>query len=103
MARTAIHPGELLADELEERGVKPAHLAEALGVNPSNVSRIIAGTQSVTAEMSLLLGAYFGQSDDVWLNLQKLYDLDVARQKEDVIAQLKHVIERRRKKEPASF
>ncbi len=99
MARTAIHPGELLTDELDERGVKPAHLAEALGVNPSNVSRIIAGTQSVTAEMSLLLGAYFGQSDDVWLNLQKLHDLDVARQKEDVVTQLKRVIERRRKRE----
>ncbi|MGI9487363.1 MAG: HigA family addiction module antitoxin [Geminicoccaceae bacterium] len=99
MARTAIHPGELLTDELDERGVKPAHLAEALGVNPSNVSRIIAGTQSVTAEMSLLLGAYFGQSDDVWLNLHKLYDLDVARQKEDVVTQLKRVIERRRKRE----
>ena len=53
--------------------------------------------------MSLLLGAYFGQSDAVWPILQKLYDLDVARQKEDVIAQLKHVIERRRKKERASF
>lgn len=90
-----------MASELEERDVKPAHLAEALGVNPSNVSRIIAGTQSVTAQMSLLLGAYFGQSDDVWLNLQKLYDLDVARQKEDVVTQLKRVIERRRKRESA--
>ncbi len=97
MARTPIHPGELLADELEEIDVKPSHLAEAIGVSGASVSRIVGKKQAITAEMSLLLGAYFGQSDDVWLNLQKLYDLDLARQKEDVIMALKRVVQRRKK------
>lgn len=101
MARTPIHPGELLADELEEIGVKPSHLAEALGVSAASISRIIAAKQAVTAEMSLLLGQYFGQSDDVWLKLQATFDIDLARQNDDVIEALKRVRTRRRTPEPA--
>jgi len=81
MTRTPIHPGEILADELEEIGVKPTHLAEAIDVPANRISAIVNGKRSITADTSLRLGHYFGQAEDFWLKLQASYDLDLARQK----------------------
>jgi hypothetical protein len=41
MQRPAIHPGEILADELAELGIAPAELARQIGVPPNRLSRII--------------------------------------------------------------
>jgi antitoxin HigA-1 len=80
MARTPIHPGEILADELEEIGLSAAQLARTIEVPANRISQIIAGKRSVTADTALRLARYFGTSADFWMNLQKAYDLDLARQ-----------------------
>jgi antitoxin HigA-1 len=80
MARTPIHPGEILADELQEIGLSAAQLARTLEVPPNRISQIIAGKRVITADTALRLARYFGTSPDFWMNLQKTYDLDVARQ-----------------------
>src|SRR5208282_250905 len=80
MARTPIHPGEILADELEEIGVSAAGLARTLGVPANRISQIIAGKRTISADTALRLARYFGTSPDLWMNLQKTYDLDLARQ-----------------------
>ncbi len=80
MARTPIHPGEVLADELEEIGLSAAQLARTLQVPPNRISQIIAGKRAITADTALRLAQYFGMSPDFWMNLQKAYDLDRARQ-----------------------
>ena len=79
MARTPIHPGEILADELGAIGLKSSHLAKAIGVEPNRISQILNGKRAITADTSLRLGRYFGQSEDFWLDLQKQYELDLAR------------------------
>lgn len=79
MARTPIHPGEILGDELEEIAVSAAELARLLDVPANRVSQIIAGKRRVSADTALRLGRYFGTSPTFWLNLQNLHDLDVAR------------------------
>ena len=80
MARTPIHPGEILADELEELAISAARLARTIEVPPNRISQIIAGRRAITADTALRLGRYFGTSADLWMNLQKAYDLDLARQ-----------------------
>jgi addiction module HigA family antidote len=80
MARTPIHPGEILADELEELGISAAQLARTLGVPANRISQIIAGKRAITADTALRLARHFGTSADFWMNLQKTYDLDLARQ-----------------------
>ena len=80
MARTPIHPGEILADELEELGMSAAQLARTLGVPANRISQIVAGKRAITADTALRLARYFGTSADFWMNLQKAYDLDLARQ-----------------------
>jgi antitoxin HigA-1 len=80
MARTPIHPGEILADELEEIGLIPKKLADVIDVPPNRVYQIIAGKRGMTADTALRLGQYFGMAADFWMNLQTAYDLDLARQ-----------------------
>jgi addiction module HigA family antidote len=80
MARTPIHPGEILADELEELSMSAAQLARTLGVPANRISQIVAGKRAVSADTALRLARYFGTSADFWMNLQKTYELDLARQ-----------------------
>jgi addiction module HigA family antidote len=80
MARTPIHPGEILADELEEIGISAAELARTLAVPANRISQIIAQKRSISADTALRLARYFGTTADLWMNLQKTYELDLARQ-----------------------
>ncbi len=79
MARTPIHPGEILAEEIEAAGLSAAELARLIEVPANRVSMIIAGRRAVTADTALRLGRYFGTSAELWLNLQKMFELDLAR------------------------
>ena len=81
MARTPIHPGEILADELKEIGISAAELARKLEVPANRVSQIIAGKRAISADTALRLARYFGTTPDFWMNLQTAYELDLARQK----------------------
>jgi len=79
MARTPIHPGEILGDELEEIALSAKRLAEAIEVPPNRLYQLLAGKRSMTADTALRLGRYFGMTPDFWMNLQSTYELDVAR------------------------
>jgi addiction module HigA family antidote len=81
VARTPIHPGEILAEELLEIGISAAQLARTLGVPPNRISQIIAGKRAISADSALRLARYFRTTPDLWMNLQKNYDLDLARQR----------------------
>ena len=79
MARTPIHPGEILGEELEEIGISSAELSRTLRVPPNRISQLVAGKRAMTADTALRLARYFGTSADLWMNLQKTYELDLAR------------------------
>ena len=80
MARPPIHPGEILADELEELGISATALSRELDVPTNRITQIINGQRAITAETALRLGQWFGTSADFWLNLQKQYELRLAEQ-----------------------
>jgi addiction module HigA family antidote len=80
MARTPIHPGEILSDELEEIGLSAKRLADVIEVPPNRLYQILAGKRNLTADTALRLSQYFGMSADFWMNLQSAYELDLARQ-----------------------
>ena len=80
MARTPIHPGEHLAEELKELGISAAELARQIDVPVNRVTGIINGQRAITADTALRLGHWFGTSPEFWLNLQKLYELRRARE-----------------------
>ena len=80
MARTPIHPGEILADELEELGISALALAKALHVPANRISQIVSGKRGMTADTALRLSRYLGTTPGFWLNLQKAYELRLADQ-----------------------
>jgi addiction module HigA family antidote len=74
----AIHPGQFLAETLDELGLSQAAFARAIGVSPMRISLVIKGVRPVSADLALLFGRAFGQSPQYWLNLQTGYDLKIA-------------------------
>jgi antitoxin HigA-1 len=80
MTRPAIHPGEILADELQELGISAAELARTLHVPTNRVTQILNGQRGITADTALRLGQWFGTGPELWLNLQKSYELRLAEQ-----------------------
>ena len=79
--RDPIHPGEILADELEEIGLNASQLAQKIGVPENRIYQIIRGQRNITADTALRLGKFLNTGAELWLNLQKAYELDVAREK----------------------
>jgi addiction module HigA family antidote len=75
-----IHPGEILADELAVLNISPTELARALHVSANRILQLIAGKRSMTADTALRLEKWLGVSAAFWMNIQKQYELDVARE-----------------------
>jgi addiction module HigA family antidote len=102
MARTPIHPGEHLAEELKELGISAAALAREIDVPVNRVTGIINGQRSVTADTALRLGHWFGTSPEFWLNLQKIYELRLAQEQAgEEVRKLPKLNDPKRRKENA--
>lgn len=71
----AVPPGEILKEELEARGWTQVEFAEILGVSPRLVSEIISAKRMITPATAKAIGAAFGTSAQVWLNLESAYQL----------------------------
>lgn len=81
-----IHPGEHLTEILQELGITQYRLAKTIGVPAIRIHEIVHGRRSITADSALRIGKALGMTPDFWLNLQRIYDLDVARTKTDTSA-----------------
>ena len=70
-----VHPGEILRDELDELGLSANALAKALGVPVNRITMILNGQRGVSADTALRLARYFGTTPQLWMNLQKSWEL----------------------------
>jgi addiction module HigA family antidote len=87
-----IHPGTILADELAELDKSPTQLARELHVPPNRISQLIAGKRAMTADTALRLEQWLGVSAAFWMNLQKRYELDIAREQAgDILRMIKPI------------
>lgn len=75
-----VHPGAVLADELEELDLSASALARAIKVPPNRITQILNGERSITGDTALRLGHWFNMNPVFWLNLQSNFDLNLARQ-----------------------
>lgn len=86
------HPGEMLREDfLEGLNIRSATLANAIGVDRAAIKNIIDGKRAITAEMAIRFGLFFGTSAEFWMNLQKDYELRIA--KRNKLAEFSNKIE----------
>jgi addiction module HigA family antidote len=75
-----VHPGEQLREEfLAPLGLSAYRLAKDIHVPVSRIQAIIGERRAITGDTALRLGRYFGTTPEFWLNLQRDYDLEIAR------------------------
>ncbi|TRU22404.1 MAG: addiction module antidote protein, HigA family [Microcystis aeruginosa Ma_MB_S_20031200_S102] len=79
--KSPIHPGEILADELEEINLDVSQLATRVNIPENELEQILKGQGNITGDISLKLGLFFNAGAEIWMNLQKVYELDIAREK----------------------
>ena len=70
-----VHPGEILRGELDTLGLSADELSEKLGVPVDRVTMILDGYRDLSEDMASRLAGYFGTSPQLWLNLQKAWEL----------------------------
>ena len=74
-----VHPGEVLMEDfLKPMGLSQNRLALSMGVHPRRINEIVLGKRGISADTALRLAKFFGTSPDVWLGMQKDYELDTA-------------------------
>lgn len=73
-----VHPGEHLAEFLEEYGLSQYRLAKALHVPPRRINEIVQGKRGITADTAMRLARFFGTSAQYWMTLQDQYELESA-------------------------
>ncbi len=79
------HPGELLREMVfPDLGVTKTKIAKDLGVSRQTLYDILSEKQPVTAEMAVRLGKLCGNGPNLWLNMQRNYDLVKAQAAVDV-------------------
>ena len=78
------HPGEHLSEMLDELGVSQYRLAKTVGVPAVRINDIVHCRRSITADTALRLGRALRMTPEFWLNLQRMYDLDLARREVDL-------------------
>lgn len=75
-----LHPGEILREDfMRPLSLSSNALARAIGVTPTRLNEIVRGRRGISADTALRLGRYFGSSVELWMNLQRRYDVECAR------------------------
>ena len=85
-AAAPVHPGEHLAEILGELDISRYRLAKAMGVPPIRINGIVHCRRSITADTALRIGKALGMDPEFWMNLQRMYDLDLTRSSLDTSA-----------------
>ncbi len=87
----SIHPGTMIKDEIEYRGISQKALAKKIGVSPTVFNEILNGKRPVTTEYALLLEAALGIEANIWLYAQAEYNMQVAKEDKSFAAKLAEI------------
>ncbi len=71
----AVHPGDILREMLDEKGVSQSGLARHLRTDVARINEICRRRRGISAEMAVKLAKAFGTSQGLWMNLQKNWEL----------------------------
>ena len=86
MNRITTHPGDVLKEELEARGISQKKFAEVLNVPYTQLNEILNGKRPVTTDFALMTEVALGINPELLINMQSRYNLSVSRQKKPLLA-----------------
>ena len=88
MNRTTTHPGDVLKEELQARGISQKKFSEVLSIPYTQLNEILNGKRPVTTDFALMMEAALGINPELLINMQTRYNMSVARQKKTLLARL---------------
>ena len=88
MNRITTHPGDVLKEELEARGISQKKFSEVLSSPYTQLNEILNGKRPVTTDFALMMEASLGINPELLINMQTRYNMSVARHKKPLIARL---------------
>ena len=86
-----IHPGEILKDEIEYRGISQRLLASQMGVSYTLLNEVLNGKRQLNAELAMLVEAVLGLDADTLVRMQARYNMQMARQDQTFAQRLANV------------
>ena len=86
-----IHPGEMIKDEINARGITQKELAQQMGVSYTVFNEILNGKRPVTTDYALLLEAALGTNASIWIGLQADYNMQKAKQDKSFLKRLEKI------------
>ena len=86
--RITTHPGDVLKEELEARGISQKKFSELLGVTYSQLNEILNGKRTVTTDFALMVEAALGINPELLINMQTRYNMAIAKQKKPLFLKL---------------
>ncbi len=91
MNRTTTHPGDVLKEELEARGISQKKFSEVLSVPYTQLNEILNGKRPVTTDFALMMEVALGINPEMLINMQSRYNMSVAKQKKPLLARLVNI------------
>ena len=88
MNRITTHPGDVLKEELEARGISQKKFSEVLSIPYTQLNEILNGKRPVTTDFALMMEAALDINPELLINMQTRYNMSVAMQKEPLLARL---------------
>ena len=86
-----IHPGELLKEEIEYRGISQKKLAERMGMSYTVLNEVLNCKRAVTTEYALLFEAVLGIEAGMWIRIQADYNMQMAKRNKSFAARLAEI------------
>ena len=91
MPSNPVHPGLLLKEEIEYRGLTQKQLAQQMGVSYSVLNEILNGKRPISIEYALYLEAVLGIDAQLWIQMQADYNLQVAKSDRSINLRIKEI------------
>lgn len=88
MNRTTTHPGDVLKEELEARGISQKRFSEILNVPYTQLNEILNGKRPVSTDFALMVEAALGINPELLINMQARYNMSVSKQKKTLLSKL---------------
>lgn len=88
---TPVHPGEIIKEELESRGIPQKTFAAEIGISPSLLNEILNGKRAVSVESALLFEAALNIDADIWIRMQANYNKQMAQRNTSLMQRIAHI------------